>query len=198
MPCAWPPSNFAFTKPASRGFHRGLWARTLLLGQRRTCWNSCRWRCATPINLFNGQTTSPTHSLFRRFHTVQQVIAKTSEFSDEQNTSSTRSLNELTLENSEGKDVKQEPHTKQISSQNQRAWRIDSSPTWQRLQTEDGTILRLCKLSIVGMEFVQACQRKNFTLFGMFNFQRLFQNFFCPVVSKDEATLLSCKSHNKW
>ena len=94
--------------------------------------------------------------------------------------------------------MKQKPHTEQISWQNHKAWSTDPSPAWQRQQTEEGTIPRLCKLSIVGMESVQACQRKNFTLFGIFSFQSLFQNFFYPAVSEDEATSFSYKSQSKW
>ena len=94
------PSKFTFTKLASWGFHRGLCARTFLLGQRRTCWNSCKWHRATPAILFNGQTPSPTRSLFRRLQILQHVITNTSAFNEEQNTSSSRSQNELTLEKS--------------------------------------------------------------------------------------------------
>ena len=109
------PSKFNFNKPASGGFHRGFCVWTFLLGQRRACWNSCRWCRVTQAILFNGQTPSPTCNLFRRLQILQHVIANTSTFSEEQNTSSSKSRNELALENLDGTDVKQESHTEQIS-----------------------------------------------------------------------------------
>lgn len=41
------------------------------------------------------------------------------------------------------------------------------------------------------MEFAQALQRKDLTLFGTINFQRLDQNFFSPTASEDEANSFS-------
>ena len=74
---------------------------------------------------------------------------------------------------------------------------VNSSLTLQKLQIYDWVTCCFNKFCIVGMELVQALQRKDLTFFVTFNYHRFDQNFFVPAVFEDEVASLLLDSQCK-